>query len=162
MARKLTGLFLLLLAAALVTAKSASANSCTFTRVINVGFGNFDPLTSSSGITAQGSITFECTSSATVVITMDTGLHTSPCTPYRDMLGPTASALLNYQLYQDPALTTIWGGGTGCTGSASENVSETGGDRTTVNVYGQVPYTVNNQNAIVGFYTDTVTVTINF
>lgn len=62
--------------------------------------------------------------------------------------------LLSYNLFVDPAHLTIWGDGS--PGTATVSGSGTSLDFT---VYGRIPA---RQNAFVGSYSDTITVTITF
>jgi spore coat protein U-like protein len=62
--------------------------------------------------------------------------------------------LLNYNLFLDPTHLTIWGDGS--PGTSTLSTTGTGGNYT---VYGRIPA---HQNAAVGSYADTITVTITF
>ncbi len=68
---------------------------------------------------------------------------------------------LQYNLYTTAGLLTIFGDGSGTTGT----VAGTGLGVATVNtvqVFGQVPDSATNQAAIPGNYTDTITVTVTY
>jgi len=65
---------------------------------------------------------------------------------------------LNYNLYTDPALTLIWGDGTGGTNTYTKGNPPNSVD-VNVTIYGRVPPL---QDARVGAYTDSIVATINF
>jgi spore coat protein U-like protein len=60
---------------------------------------------------------------------------------------------LDYEIYFDPAMTLVWG-----VGGDSKAVAS-GGGTTTVQMYGRI---FAQQDAAVGGYSDTITVTFNF
>jgi spore coat protein U-like protein len=68
------------------------------------------------------------------------------------------SDALNYNLYTDPALTKIWGDGTGGTDTYIK-LNPANGVDVNVTIYGRVPPL---QDARVGAYTDSIVATINF
>lgn len=65
---------------------------------------------------------------------------------------------LNYNLYTDAARNTIWGDGTSgtVTVSGTFSITSTASNHT---IYGRIPA---RQNAYIGSYSDTVTVTVSF
>ena len=79
---------------------------------------------------------------------MDAGNFSGATTTTRRMTGPSAAGL-NYSLFSDSGRTTNWGNATGSW------VSGTGAAQV-LTVYGRIPA---NQTALIGSYTDTVTVT---
>jgi len=112
----------------------------------SLAFGNYTlaQLDNSSTITAT------CTNGTTYTIGLDAGNFSRATTTTRRMTGPSA-ARLSYSLFSDSGRTTNWGNATGSW------VSGTGtGAAQVLTVYGRIPA---NQTALIGSYTDTVTVT---
>ena len=89
---------------------------------------------------------------------MGQGLHgdidSSDATPLRRMVhGVDGTKFLNYSVFSDSARTAVWENATG--------VAYTGtGSAATLTVYGSVPQA--QTEAIVGSYTDTLVVAINY
>ena len=65
---------------------------------------------------------------------------------------------LNYNLYTDPALTLIWGDGTGGTDNYTKFNPANSVD-VNVSIYGRIPP---QQDVRVGSYTDSIVATVNF
>ncbi len=124
------------------------ASSCTVTAT-SLAFGNYTlaQLDSSSTITAT------CTNGTTYTIGLDAGSFAGATTSTRRMTGPSAAGL-SYSLFSDSGRTTNWGN------VAGSWVSGTGtGAAQVLTVFGRIPA---NQTALIGNYTDTVTVTVTF
>ncbi len=105
--------------------------------------------------TSSANFSWRCSLSTVIAISIDTGGSGSFVN--RNMAGPGPG--LNYNLYTDATLTTVWGDGTG----GSSVVDETGLGMTTVGtsvIEGRV-LLADAQVAAVGAYSDTVTVTLN-
>jgi spore coat protein U-like protein len=71
--------------------------------------------------------------------------------------------VLEYYLYTSLGANTVWGDGTGSTGT----VTGTGNGLGVPNgiqhtVYGELPISAANQAVAVGTYTDTITVTVEY
>jgi spore coat protein U-like protein len=143
------GFGLLVVALALTSAASASAQTCRNLSTTPISFGSYNVF-SSAPLDASGTITYRCSHRLAPVISLSTGI--SGTYNPRQMAG---SGTLQYNLYLDAARTTIWGNGTG--GTSVLNAPS--GRSRTVSVYGRIfPL----QDAAVGSYSDTVAVTINF
>jgi spore coat protein U-like protein len=67
---------------------------------------------------------------------------------------------LQYNLYTDTSRQTLWGDGT--TGSTTSGTGAGYATTQTLTVYGRLPDNSTNQNAPVGTYTDTITVTVTY
>ena len=72
---------------------------------------------------------------------------------YRPRQMTSGANTLNYDLYSDAAMTTLWGVG------ADSRPVPAGGGTTTVPLYGRI---FALQDAAVGSYSDTIVVTFNF
>jgi spore coat protein U-like protein len=115
--------------------------ACTVTSA-SLDFGQaVDP---EVGKDADGSIEIVCQSETTFGIELSGG---SP-----RFMTDSGENVIEYRLYQDPARTNLWNGGT----SVSATISGSG----SVPVYGRVPEQTNGQPP--GVYTDEVTITLVF
>lgn len=113
-----------------------------------VSFGSYDTF-SNQPLDSTGNIGVSCDVSASYSIALSPGGGS-----YASRAMASGAYTLKYNLYTDATRTTVWGDGTG--GTATVNGSGTTADYT---VYGRVPA---GQNAYVGSYTDTITVTVTF
>ncbi len=138
--------------AGLLSSVAAIAATCSI-GTTPVSFGAYDVF-STIPVDITGSITFNCDAAASVSVVLSKG-GSSTYNPRRMLSGIEQ---LNYNLYLDAAKSTIWGDGTGST-SIYSNPSTPVNQNVTVTIYGSVPA---RQNAKVGSYSDTVTVTINY
>ena len=124
------------------------ASSCTVTAT-SLAFGNY----TLAQLDGTSTITATCTNGTTYTIGLDAGTFSGATTSTRRMTGPSAAGL-SYSLFSDSGRTTNWGNATGSW------VSGTGtGEAQVLTVYGRIPA---NQTALIGSYTDTVTVTVTF
>jgi len=124
------------------------ASSCTVTAT-SLAFGNY----TLAQLDGSSTITATCTNGTTYTIGLDAGSFAGATTSTRRMTGPSASGL-SYSLFSDSGRTTNWGN------VAGSWVSGTGtGAAQVLTVFGRIPA---NQTALIGSYTDTVTVTVTF
>jgi spore coat protein U-like protein len=147
-------LFLGIGVAWLVAARPAAAQSCTISTRANVVFGNYSVYTATP-MTATGRVRINCnnaTNSVIVDLSRGNALTYIP----RYMLKGTEH--LNYNLYVDAALTTIWGDNTGGT-SHYGPTNPPNGSNVTIRIYGQLTAL---QDVSAGAYTDSITATANF
>ncbi|MDN4633401.1 spore coat U domain-containing protein [Sphingomonas sp. PsM26] len=147
---QLTPAALLLLAAVLVPAQGAhaQADGCTMTAQ-DLTLGRYDPL-SNLPQDAVSSISVRCAVATPFVITLGPGNGTYAG---RTMIGGNQALL--YNLFLDPARTTVWGDGSN--GSSSFSQDTTGG---VFPVYARAP---GGQIRLKpGTYVDIVTVTITY
>jgi spore coat protein U-like protein len=135
---------LLLLAAACPIAGQAG---CAL-NVVGLSFGAYDIFdTQDTNITTDIGVT--CASDTSFEISLSAGTGT-----FASRTLVNGANLLSYNLYVDPAHLTIWGDGSPGTATVSGS-----GTSRNFTVYGRVPA---RQNASVGSYSDTITVTITF
>jgi len=124
------------------------ASSCTVTAT-SLAFGNY----TLAQLDGSSTITATCTNGTTYTIGLDAGSFAGATTSTRRMTGPSAAGL-SYSLFSDSGRTTNWGN------VAGSWVSGTGtGAAQVLTVFGRIPA---NQTALIGNYTDTVTVTVTF
>lgn len=126
-----------------------------------LNFGTYNPL-GGTDISATGSLDVECGAllagvAFSYTVTLDSG--SSGTTLDRSMT--SGSNTLGYNLYTNASHTTVWGDGTGGTGTISNAYTLTLlFPRTdSFSVYGRIP---SGQNAHAGSYTDTIIATVIF
>ena len=129
-------------------ATAARAVTCTFNSAPSLAFGNYST-TNASPTDSVGTIAITCNSAPVGVAKLSTGTGT-----YAQRRMVSGAHNLNYNLYTSSARTTVWGDGTGGTGTVSFT-----NKNSTLSVYGRIPAL---QNAFPGAYSDTVVVTITF
>ena len=124
---------------------------CTVTAT-SVAFGSQSVL--ASALAATGTLAVTCTNTTPYNVGLDAGGGAGATVTVRKMTGP-ASAMVNYGLYQNSALTTVFGNTVG-----TNTVAGTGiGTAQTITVYGQVPA---QAAPTPGSYADVVNVTVTF
>jgi spore coat protein U-like protein len=132
----------------------AAIGQCSFNSVTGINFGAYDVF-NSNHTDSTGTITYNC-------ITLDTpitiDLSKGNASSYATRQMRQGANTLDYNLFLEATRTTIWGDGTG--GSSRYGpIMPPLLTQVTVTVYARIPA---RQNARVGSYTDTITVTINF
>ncbi|MDR3521335.1 MAG: spore coat protein U domain-containing protein [Acidocella sp.] len=155
---------LLMLCMAVLTSGTAHASQCTTSGSITItattlAFGIYDP-TNITPTPSTTTITVRCTNTGRTLPPLSLAISAGDSgsfTPTRYMKGSAAGTVLNYQLYDNSTDSTVWGDGTGGTGTlsggngASYTQAFTG--------YGQIPV---SQYTTPGSYTDTLTVTLTY
>ncbi len=120
---------------------------------------------SSNPVASNGSVTVDCSVGAAppnppvnVLITISQSPNSRSFSP-RKMKNGAGPDLLNYNLYTNSSMTSIWGDGTGGTSTVTlRNINKNNPPIITT-VYGGIPA---GQNVAKGSYTDTLTVTITW
>jgi spore coat protein U-like protein len=116
--------------------------------VVGLNFGAYDIFdTQDVSITTNVGVTCDTDTSFEISLSAGSGSFAS-----RTLVN--GANLLSYNLYVDPAHLTIWGDGSPGTATVSSS-----GTSRNFTVYGRIPA---RQNAFVGSYSDTITVTITF
>jgi len=128
-------------------------NRCTFTggSNITVDFGSYNVTTSSSEFTVTANFDVRCTKNAVAEITINNGSHANGT--QRRMTDGFGNYLL-YNLFQNAGYTTAWNELT------TYEINSTSAAAITLNIYASIPPEQND--APVGNYTDTVTITTNY
>ena len=133
--------------------------NCSITTA-NIAFAAYNPIDThaSAPLNADGSVTTTCTVGSTGKVIIGQGLGVGGGTdeaPVRRMGGPGEGDYLNYQVYSDSSLASVWtnevASGVGYTASGSAQV---------MTVYGSVPG--GQTSATQGSYSDTLVVTVNY
>lgn len=146
-----------------VPAGVADAAGCTVcicsVSTTSMNFGTYNPA-ASGATTATASISASCISvSVPMNATVDLGLSagTSGNAAARQMA--SGSKRLNYNIYQDPAHTTVWGNGSNGGTEQSMQIVNLLNWNTTKTAYGRIPA---GQYAQTGAYADSIVVTFTF
>jgi spore coat protein U domain-containing protein, fimbrial subunit CupE1/2/3/6 len=158
------GLALAALAALLPTAALAAVLSCTVSTAA-VAFGTYTPL-QAAPLAGTGAVNTVCTVNShtnTLTIALSTGNSASFATRQLKTTVGVTTYTLNYNLYQNPADTTIWGDGSSASYPTLNVTLTRHGNVNTITtstpVYGAVGAA---QDPAPGTYADTITVTVNF
>ena len=120
-----------------------------------MNFGSYDVF-NASPTKATGSITYSCKAvNKTDLMVMNLSAGSSGTFANRTLR--SGGNVLNYNLYSTAANSQVWGDGTGTTYQLVVDPSDKNSH--TLTVYGTIPA---GQDAGVGNYSDTITVTMNF
>jgi spore coat protein U-like protein len=128
-------------------AQSASAVQCSLA-VQAVDFGAYDVFSNRS-VDGTGSLQVSCDVAAPYSIVLSAGSGA-----YAARVMSQGPYTLMYNLFTDPALTTVCGDGSAGTAVVTGNTASA-----TIPVYGRIPA---RQNAHVGPYADTIVVIVEF
>lgn len=131
----------------ILCAASADAATCTVD-TSGISFGSYNPL-QSSDTESTGTVQLNCDSMVAASVALTAGRGT-----YDARMMSNGISGLQYNIYADPARTTVWGDGT--QGSQPVSISAQSAN---IPVYGTVPA---QQNVTAGLYTDNITVTVTF
>jgi spore coat protein U-like protein len=134
---------------------SGEAYAACSVSTTNINFGTYDVF-SITPKDSTGTITVTCGSPPPphVTITIGSSPNSGGFIPRK--LKPTSGTdFLNYNLFTDASMTSVWGDGTGGTSTVSKVV--TPGRPGIATVYGRIPA---KQNVSVGTYSETLTVTV--
>ena len=132
---------------ALLALPGAALAECSL-NIIGVSFGGYDPF-NATDTDITGSISVHCDVDTSVQMSLSAGSG-----PFATRQMKSGLDSLFYNLYTDPSRLTIWGDGS--PGTSLVSFSGTSGSQT---VYGRIPA---RQNAPIGTYGDTITVTLTF
>jgi spore coat protein U-like protein len=141
-----------------------NANAACAVSTTPVNFGFYDVLSSAS-LDSTGSITVDCSVGPSppnppvdVLITIDQSANSGSFNP-RKMKNATGPDLLNYNLYNDTTMVSIWGDGTGGTSTVILRKVNKNRPPVVTTVYGRIP---GGQDVSAGPYSDILTVTITW
>lgn len=135
--------------------------SCVIAAADNINFGTYDPTNvhATADLDAAGRIAVRCTAGSTNVrVALDQGLNAASGSTEEVPLRQMASGedVISYGIFQDAGRSQVWGGGTAQV-TMGEFVSSLVPVELTT--YGRIP---GGQNAAIGTYSDTVSVTVTF
>ncbi len=134
--------------------------SCTIGTAV-VAFAPYDPVNANATVADDqtGDIIIRCTK-GTTGITIDLGNGAHNTGRQRQMVNLTSSGtLINYEVYQEPGRTSVWGAGDGGAVRSGADLNGTG-NFVAVTMYGRIP--PGQLAAVAGAYSDTLVSTINF
>jgi spore coat protein U-like protein len=142
-----------LLCGCLLLAARAEAATCTIVSVTSLAFGTYD-VYAAAPVDSAGMINYDCgAANPPVGIALSAGSSGS----FNPRTLKSGTNALAYNIYVNAARTVVWtstpvtGGSGGCEGQCGNGVY--------ISYYGRI---FAQQDATVGVYSDTVTVTINF
>lgn len=140
----------------LLNAGSALA-LCNISNVTDVTFGQYDVFLATP-VDATGSVEITCdqTPSPTVTVSISASPNSGGFNP-RMMKALGLTEYLNYNLYSDKQMTSIWGDGTG--GSSVVTTRVPRNKPSNLTIYGRVSAL---QDVSVGPYSETLTITITW
>ena len=150
----MTRLASLLVAAAAFTGGALPAEGACTVSATAVAFGTYNVFATAPA-DSTGTVIYRCGQGdhhITITITRGSSATFTPRTLRN------GAAQLQYNLFRDAAFTTIWGDGTGGTGTYFINNPPNNQD-VVLTVYGRVPA---EQDVPVGAYTDSVVVTVEY
>jgi spore coat protein U-like protein len=141
------------------TSTGALTVTASVTGVCSIGnatlsFGTYNP-TSATALPATTTVTLTCSLGTPYNIGMSAGSGTGATTSARLMTA--GASTLGYNLYRDSGYSLNWGNTVGT--DTLSGTSSTTTSANTITIYGQIPA---GENAAVGSYTDTVTMTVTY
>lgn len=140
----------------LACCSAAYSAACTVTATSHA-FPDYFPL-SGNAVNTTSDVTVECSGVLDLVITVSLSAGSSGSYAPRKMY--KGADTLNYNLYTNSGHTTVWGDGTGGTSVVSYLLVPLVLNHRTDTVFGGVP--ASQTNAVPGFYSDTITVTVEY
>ena len=156
---RLPALAIAMWAATFPSVSHALLQSCTVSAT-SLPFGVYNPA-NASALNATGTVTVTCQVLlvglfASWTLTMSPGGSAS----YNPRRLSTGAATLDYNIYTSAAYTTIWGDGSGGTGTVSDAMTlVVGSNSSNYTMYGRIPAL---QDARAGAYSDSIVVTVNY
>jgi len=138
---------------------TATVNATCSATATALAFPAYTP--GGGAVTGTSTISLKCTNGAQPTVALNPGTTAGDAFTQRLMASGTNT--LQYNLYTTAALATVWGDGTGTTKTVQVPVASTGlADVLTLTVYGQLPDSATNKNAVPGSYSDTITATVTY
>lgn len=139
----------------------AQTGSCSVTAQ-SVAFGAYNPL-SATALSSTGSVTVNCQLLTGLSLTENyvVSLSSGSSGQFTSRRMSSGANTLNYNLYRELTHTTVWGDGSAGSFTVSDSVVllPLVPSSRTYTVYGVIAA---GQNAAVGSYLDTISVTLNF
>jgi spore coat protein U-like protein len=138
----------------LISGGEAWGQVCTVSTV-PVQFGQYVSI-GSSPVVAVGNVRVACTSGTAFTVKLGPGENSAGGFHPRKLRSTESAETMDYNLYRDSAHGEVWGDGTGSTFvRAAVGV----GAEQLFHVYGRIP---GGQNIVVGYYRDSLTVTVEW
>ena len=131
---------------------------CTVSAV-PLAFGNYDTFRAAP-TDSTGNIAVTCSGPVGAKMAYTIALFSARATGATRQMRSPAGGALTYSLYVDPARSTVWGDGSSNTKVVADGYTLTAPSISrNYPVYGRIP---GRQNAVVGVYSDTVQVSVDF
>ncbi len=125
----------------------------------NLGFGNYTPNT--GALSGSSTVTVRCTRTTPYTVALNAG--TTAGGTFAQRLLANGADTLQYNLYTTAGFATVWGDGSGGTGTvAGTGNGVSVASAQTLTVHGSLPDSATNQDAPPGAYADTITVTVTY
>lgn len=139
----------------MLDAVTAEAAGCTIDSSGGLNFGEYNVF-NATPTDSESFVVLTCDLLAPPIVSIEIGPSaTSSTILMRQMQHASSATRLNYNLFIDPARTTVWGDYSTGTALLLTNIND--GSPRQLRVYGRIPPT---QNVGVGVYNDFVTVTV--
>jgi len=141
--------------------QTASALANCSTSATTIPFGSYNPF-AAGNTDRSGTVTVSCSLGGLISLLVSYTIKLSPGLygSYATRKLASGGNRLNYNLYTSAAYSTVWGNGTGGTGTVSDGyllgLTTTNRNYT---VYGRLPAL---QNLPSGAYSDTITITVEY
>ncbi len=140
------------------TVTATVSATCTATAT-TLAFTAYTP--GAGAVTGTSVITLKCTSGAQPTVALNVG--TTAGGSFTTRLMASGANTLQYNLFTSTAYSTVWGDGTNSTHTVQVATPSAGlGSPQTLTVYGQLPDSATNKNAVPGSYSDTITATVTY
>jgi len=143
--------------AAWANCSTAGACSCSVS-LTSIAFGSYNPYSVSPTDTV-GTVSISCSSPDPANSTMSIALGPGRSGNVNARMMQSGGHPLYYNLYSNAARTVIWGDDSGGGESVAANFPAASRGSVRLSIYGRIPA---QQNAWVGVYQDTVTVTVSY
>ena len=151
--KKATFVFMALLYSAPVLPATCGVSSA------GINFGSYSPFVGVN-TDSTGSVSVTCTGTVGETVSYSISLNTGASGNFSNRMLTSGANQLNYNLYTNPSRTLIWGDGTSGTNSISDSyVLNSLSSTKNYSVYGRV---VALQNAFVGSYSESLTISLVF
>ena len=137
-----------------MTVSAAVAANCNV-QAGNLSFGTYD---ASAVKTGSADVTVRCSKNTLYAVKLSAGGGS-----YGQRLLSDGTNTLQYNLFTESGLGTVWGDGTGSTKVVNgKGLGMSNSGAITHTVYGELPNSATNQDAPAGSYGDSITVTVEY
>lgn len=144
---------MMLMTALAGTANAAPPGTICSVSTTSIVFGVYDVF-APAPLSSTGTITIACDNNANATVSISASAVSGTFQP-RQMRLASGADIMNYNLFTDATLATVWGDGTA--GTATYAAKPKKNVPLTVTIFGSIPPL---QNLSAGTYADTLTVTI--
>lgn len=141
-------------------AVTATVNATCSAAATLLAFPAYTP--GAGAVTGTSTITLTCTNGAQPTVALNAGTTTGDA--YTQRLMASGTNTLQYNLYTTNTYANVWGDGTTGGSKTVQVATPSTGLSTpqTLTVYGQLPDSPTNKNAVPGSYSDLITATVTY